>query len=69
MNTSSCSFTVTVEDNEPPTITCAVPAASYNVDQMTGTYTVVGWYEGEARTQRAVTVTAGAVTDLELVVP
>jgi len=34
-----------------------------------GTYTVVGWYEGEARTQRAVTVTAGAVADLELVVP
>lgn len=34
-----------------------------------GTYTVVGWYEGEARTQRAVTVTSGAVADLELVVP
>lgn len=34
-----------------------------------GTYTVVGWYEGEARGQRSVTVTAGAVADLELVVP
>jgi plastocyanin len=34
-----------------------------------GTYTVVGWYEGEARAQRSVTVTAGAVADLELVVP
>jgi plastocyanin len=34
-----------------------------------GTYTVVGWYEGEARTSRAVTVTAGGVVDLELVVP
>lgn len=34
-----------------------------------GAYTVVGWYEGEARTQRSVTVTAGAVADLELVVP
>lgn len=34
-----------------------------------GGYTVVGWYEGDARTQRSVTVTAGAVTDLELVVP
>lgn len=34
-----------------------------------GTYTVVGWYEGEARTQRSVTVTSGAVADLELVVP
>ena len=34
-----------------------------------GTYTVVGWYEGEARTSRAVTVTAGSIVDLELVVP
>jgi plastocyanin len=34
-----------------------------------GTYTVVGWYEGEARTQRPVTVTAGAISDFELVVP
>lgn len=34
-----------------------------------GTYTVVGWYEGEARVQRTVTVTAGGVTDLDLVVP
>jgi plastocyanin len=33
-----------------------------------GTYTVIGWYEGEARTSRPVTVTAGAVADLELVV-
>ena len=34
-----------------------------------GTYTVIGWYEGEARTQRSVTVTAGAAADLDLVVP
>jgi plastocyanin len=34
-----------------------------------GTYTVVGWYEGEARVMRSVTLTAGAVADLELVVP
>ena len=34
-----------------------------------GTYTVVGWYEGDARVQRSVTVAAGAVADLELVVP
>jgi plastocyanin len=33
-----------------------------------GTYTVIGWYEGEARTSRAVTVTPGATVDLELVV-
>ena len=34
-----------------------------------GTYTVVGWYEGEERTSGAVTVTAGAVSDLELSIP
>jgi plastocyanin len=34
-----------------------------------GTYTVVGWYEGEARVTRSVTVSPGAIVDLELVVP
>jgi plastocyanin len=34
-----------------------------------GTYTVVGWYEGEPRTSRAVTVPPGGVVDLELTVP
>lgn len=34
-----------------------------------GTYTVVGWYEGEARAQQSVTVTAGGVADIELLVP
>jgi plastocyanin len=34
-----------------------------------GSYTVVGWYEGEARVNRAVTVSGGAVTELDLVVP
>ena len=34
-----------------------------------GTYTVIGWYEGDERTSGAVTVTAGAVNDLELTVP
>ncbi len=33
-----------------------------------GTYTVVGWYEGEPRASRAVTVPPGGVVDLELVV-
>jgi plastocyanin len=33
-----------------------------------GTYTVVGWYEGDTRTSRAVTVTPGSIVDLELVV-
>jgi plastocyanin len=34
-----------------------------------GTYTVVAWYEGETQTSRAVTVPAGGVVDVELVVP
>ena len=34
-----------------------------------GTYTLVGWYEGEARVRKAVTVTAGAAADVELVAP
>src|SRR5690606_112360 len=34
-----------------------------------GAYTVVGWYEGEPRVTRPVTVPPGAWTDLELVVP
>lgn len=34
-----------------------------------GTYTVIGWYEGEPRTSRPVTVQAGSFVDLELVVP
>ncbi len=42
----------------------------YHIDNVPpGTYTIVGWYEGEPRTQRQVTVAAGAVTDLDLVVP
>jgi plastocyanin len=35
----------------------------------TGTYTVVGWYEGEARVARSVTLPAGGTVDLEMVVP
>ena len=34
-----------------------------------GTYTVVGWYEGEARASRAVQVNAGSWTEVELMVP
>lgn len=34
-----------------------------------GTYTLVGWYEGEARVRKAVTVTAGAAAEVELVAP
>lgn len=34
-----------------------------------GSYTVVGWYEGEPRTSRPVTVPAGGVVELELIVP
>jgi plastocyanin len=38
-------------------------------DVPAGTYTVVGWYEGDARVTRSVTVAPGAAVDLELVVP
>jgi hypothetical protein len=34
-----------------------------------GTYTVAGWYEGETRVTRSVTVPANTIVDLELVVP
>lgn len=34
-----------------------------------GTYTLVGWYEGEARVRRSVTVAPGTAADVELVVP
>jgi hypothetical protein len=34
-----------------------------------GSYTVVGWYEGEARVQRSVTVAPGATVELDLEVP
>jgi plastocyanin len=42
----------------------------YRIDQVPpGTYTVVGWYEGEARVQRSVTVAAGSTVDFDLEVP
>jgi hypothetical protein len=34
-----------------------------------GTYTVVGWHEGEPRVERAVTVAAGSSVELDLPVP
>jgi plastocyanin len=34
-----------------------------------GTYTVVGWYEGEARISRSVTLPAGVTVDLEMAIP
>ena len=34
-----------------------------------GTYTIVGWYEGEARTTRPVTVPAGGIAEIDLTVP
>jgi plastocyanin len=34
-----------------------------------GTYTVAGWYEGETRITRSVTVTPNTIVDMELVVP
>ncbi len=41
-NFAVCSFTVTVNDTENPTITCAVPAESYGTDDGTCTFTVDG---------------------------
>ena len=42
----------------------------YRIDNVPpGTYTIVGWYEGEARVQRTITVAPGAATELDLVVP
>ncbi len=42
----------------------------YRIDHVPpGTYTIVGWYEGEARVQRTISVAAGATTELDLVVP
>ena len=40
--TNTCSYTVTVIDNENPTITCATPAASYTADANQCYYTVPG---------------------------
>jgi plastocyanin len=38
-------------------------------DLSPGTYTVAGWYEGETRITRTVTVAPNAIVDMELVVP
>mgnify|MGYP000987488590 CR=1 FL=1 len=46
------------------------PDGRYRIDGIPpGSYTIVGWYEGEARTRRTVTLTAGAATDLDLEIP
>jgi plastocyanin len=46
------------------------PDGRFRIDNVPpGTYTVVGWYEGEAQTTRSVTVTANTVVDVEMVVP
>jgi hypothetical protein len=34
-----------------------------------GSYTIVGWYEGEERASRQVTVPAGGVVEIDLTVP
>ena len=42
----------------------------YRLDNVPpGAYTVVGWYEGEARVQRSVSVAPGATVELDLEVP
>jgi plastocyanin len=46
------------------------PDGSFSIEGVPpGTYTVVAWYEGETKAQRAVTVAAGASVDLEFMVP
>lgn len=46
------------------------PDGRFRLDNVpAGTYTVVGWYEGDARVTRPVTVPAGTAVDLELVIP
>jgi plastocyanin len=46
------------------------PDGRFRIDNVPpGTYTVVGWYEGEAQTTRTVTVAANTVVDVEMVVP
>jgi plastocyanin len=46
------------------------PDGRFRIDNVPpGTYTVVGWYEGEQRASGHVTVPAGGVVDLELMVP
>jgi plastocyanin len=43
---------------------------SFRLDDVPpGNYVVVGWYEGEPRASRPVTVTAGSVAELDVVVP
>ena len=45
------------------------PDGRFRIDNVPpGTYTVVGWYEGEAQTTRSVTVTANTVVDVEMIV-
>ena len=42
----------------------------YRIDNVPpGTYTIVGWYEGESRVQRTITVAPGVTSELDLVVP
>ncbi len=53
-----------------PFFDVTTPDGRFRIDQLpAGTYTVVAWYEGEARSSRSITVPAGGVVDVELVVP
>jgi len=45
------------------------PDGRFRIERVpAGTYNVIGWYEGEPRTSRPVTVQPGAVVDIELIV-
>ena len=53
-----------------PFFDVTAPDGRFRIDQLpAGTYTLVAWYEGEARSSRSITVPAGGVVDVELVVP
>jgi plastocyanin len=53
-----------------PFFDVTTPEGRFRIDSVPpGTYTVVAWYEGEAQATRPVTVPAGGLVDIELVVP
>ena len=47
----------------------ALTLPTSTTDLPSGTYTVVGWYEGEARITRSVVVPPGGWAEVDLVVP
>lgn len=53
-----------------PFFAVTAPDGRFTIDRVPpGTYTLVGWYEGDPRTSRSVSVAPGGTADVELVVP